>query len=112
MACRLLAGGHGDARPNGNRPDADSNRHVDANRRGGNSLHDGAIIIRDNRIVAASCLLPLSSNPEVDKRLAEINGKLASSTLCYGEEAKQMRDLGKNRAAQALEGEGASSITF
>ncbi|MCA8956944.1 MAG: diadenylate cyclase CdaA [Planctomycetes bacterium] len=35
----------------------------------GNSLHDGAIIIRDNRIVAASCLLPLSSNPEVDKRL-------------------------------------------
>ena len=35
----------------------------------GNSLHDGAIIVRDNRIVAASCLLPLSQNPEVDKRL-------------------------------------------
>ena len=35
----------------------------------GNSLHDGALIVRDDRIVAASCLLPLSQNPEVDKRL-------------------------------------------
>lgn len=35
----------------------------------GSALHDGAIIIRDDRIVAASCLLPLSQNPEVDKRL-------------------------------------------
>jgi diadenylate cyclase len=35
----------------------------------GNSLHDGAVVVRDDRIVAASCLLPLSQNPEVDKRL-------------------------------------------
>jgi len=35
----------------------------------GSALHDGAIIIRDDRIVAASCLLPLSQNPDVDKRL-------------------------------------------
>lgn len=35
----------------------------------GTALHDGAIIIRDDRIVAASCLLPLSQNPDVDKRL-------------------------------------------
>lgn len=35
----------------------------------GGALHDGAIVIRDDRIVAASCLLPLSQNPEVDKRL-------------------------------------------
>lgn len=33
------------------------------------ALHDGAIIVRDDRIVAASCLLPLSQSPEVDKRL-------------------------------------------
>ncbi len=33
------------------------------------ALHDGAIIIRDDRIVAASCLLPLSQNPDIDKRL-------------------------------------------
>ncbi len=35
----------------------------------GSALHDGAVIIRDDRIVAASCLLPLSQNPDVDKRL-------------------------------------------
>ncbi|MBK8100267.1 MAG: TIGR00159 family protein [Planctomycetes bacterium] len=33
------------------------------------ALHDGAIVIREDRIVAASCLLPLSQNPDVDKRL-------------------------------------------
>jgi diadenylate cyclase len=33
------------------------------------ALHDGAAIVRDDRIVAASCLLPLSQNPDVDKRL-------------------------------------------
>jgi len=33
------------------------------------ALHDGAVVVRDDRIVAASCLLPLSQNPEVDKRL-------------------------------------------
>jgi diadenylate cyclase len=35
----------------------------------GTALHDGAVIVRDDRIVAASCLLPLSQNPDVDKRL-------------------------------------------
>ncbi len=35
----------------------------------GSPLHDGAIIVRDDRIVAASCLLPLSQNPAIDKRL-------------------------------------------
>lgn len=34
-----------------------------------NALHDGAIVVRNDRIVAASCLLPLSQNPDVDKRL-------------------------------------------
>ncbi|HLQ36499.1 MAG TPA: diadenylate cyclase CdaA, partial [Planctomycetota bacterium] len=33
------------------------------------ALHDGAIVVRDDRIVAASCLLPLSQNPDIDKRL-------------------------------------------
>ena len=32
-------------------------------------LHDGAAIIRDNRIVAATCYLPLSQNPEISKEL-------------------------------------------
>lgn len=34
-----------------------------------NPLHDGAVIIRENRILAAGCLLPLTDNRVLDKRL-------------------------------------------
>lgn len=30
-------------------------------------LHDGAVIVRDQKIVAASCLFPLSENPDISK---------------------------------------------
>lgn len=33
------------------------------------AMHDGAVIVRDNRITAASCLLPLSQNQDLDQRL-------------------------------------------
>ena len=32
-------------------------------------LHDGAVIIRDNRVLAATCYLPLSDNMELSKEL-------------------------------------------
>ena len=32
-------------------------------------LHDGAIIVRGNRVVSATCYLPLSDNMELDKEL-------------------------------------------
>ena len=32
-------------------------------------LHDGAVIIRGNRIIAAGCFLPLTQNPDIDKEL-------------------------------------------
>lgn len=32
-------------------------------------LHDGAVVIRDNRIACAGCLLPLSKNLEISKEL-------------------------------------------
>ncbi len=32
-------------------------------------LHDGAMIIRDNRVYAASCILPLSQNPDISSEL-------------------------------------------
>ena len=35
----------------------------------GSPLHDGAVIIRKNRIVAATCYLPLSQNTEISKEL-------------------------------------------
>jgi uncharacterized protein (TIGR00159 family) len=35
--------------------------------RSGSPLHDGAIVIRDNRVTQASCHLPLSANPELPR---------------------------------------------
>ncbi len=35
----------------------------------GSPLHDGAVIIQEQKIVAAGCLLPLSDNPTMDKSL-------------------------------------------
>jgi diadenylate cyclase len=35
----------------------------------GSALHDGAIIIRNERLVAASCLFPLTENPEISKSM-------------------------------------------
>ena len=32
-------------------------------------LHDGAVVIRDNKIEAAACFLPLSQNPQLSKEL-------------------------------------------
>lgn len=32
-------------------------------------MHDGAVIIKGNRVLAASCYLPLSSNPQLSKEL-------------------------------------------
>lgn len=32
-------------------------------------LHDGAVMIRKNRLLAAGCFLPLSDNPALDKKL-------------------------------------------
>lgn len=33
------------------------------------ALHDGGVVVRDDRIIAASCLFPLSQDPDLDKRL-------------------------------------------
>ena len=35
----------------------------------GSTLHDGAVIMRNARIVAAGCLFPLTENPDISKRL-------------------------------------------
>jgi diadenylate cyclase len=35
----------------------------------GSALHDGAVIIREDRIAAGACLFPLTENPEVSRML-------------------------------------------
>lgn len=36
---------------------------------GANPLHDGAVVVRGNALVAAACRLPLSENPRIDVRM-------------------------------------------
>jgi len=35
----------------------------------GNPLHDGAVVIQQDRIIGAGCVLPLTENEEISKRL-------------------------------------------
>ena len=35
----------------------------------GSPLHDGAAILQDNRVAAAACFLPLTTNPRVNREL-------------------------------------------
>jgi diadenylate cyclase len=49
----------------------------------GSPLHDGAVIVREDNVVAASCILPLSSNP----RLAAALGTRHRAALGLSEES-------------------------
>ena len=60
-------------------------------------LHDGAVIVRGNRIVAATCYLPLSDNMELSKQLGtrhragvEISEVTDSVTIIVSEETGQV----------------------
>lgn len=35
----------------------------------GSPLHDGAVIVQEDRLIAAACLFPLTENPEVQRRM-------------------------------------------
>ena len=60
-------------------------------------LHDGAVIVRENRIVAATCYLPLSDNMELSKQLGTrhragvgISEQTDSVTIIVSEEPGQV----------------------
>ena len=42
-------------------------------------LHDGAVIIRENRIMAAGCLLPLTADRSLSTELGIATGRLSAS---------------------------------
>ncbi len=77
-------------------------------------LHDGAVIIRGNRITAATCYLPLSDNMELSKKLGTrhragvgISEVTDSLTIIVSEETGKISiakggNLQKNVTAQAL----------
>ena len=60
-------------------------------------LHDGAVIVRGNRVVAATCYLPLSDNMELSKQLGTrhragvgISEATDSVTIIVSEETGQV----------------------
>ncbi|MFH0945106.1 MAG: diadenylate cyclase CdaA [Planctomycetota bacterium] len=73
-------------------------------------LHDGAVVVRGNRVVAASCLLPLSDSPELgpevgtrhraavglteetDALVVVVSEQSGRISLCYQGEIAAMRD--------------------
>ncbi|MGI6065245.1 MAG: diadenylate cyclase CdaA [Bacillota bacterium] len=82
-------------------------------------LHDGAVIIRGNRVVAAACFLPLSDNPYLESSLGtrhraalgitEISDALAlvvseeTGTISLGYEGKLVRHLDEKSLRDMLQ---------
>lgn len=63
----------------------------------GNPLHDGAVVVRQDRIIAAACRLPLSENPNMDEHLhmrhragAGISEQSDAVTIIVSEERGQV----------------------
>ncbi len=83
-------------------------------------LHDGAMVIRDNRIYAAGCLLPLSNNPDIIQDLgtrhragigiSEISDALViivseeTGIISTAREGKLVRNYSKKSLASFLRG--------
>lgn len=75
-------------------------------------LHDGAIIIRDNRILAATCYLPLSDNMELSKELGTrhragvgISEVADCFTIIVSEETGKVSVTEDGRLTRNLDGE-------
>lgn len=86
----------------------------------GSALHDGAIIIKEERIIAAGCLFPLTDNPDVAKSMGTrhraaigITEESDAITIIVSEETGQIslgvkgqltRDVDKDTLKNILEG--------
>ncbi len=76
-------------------------------------LHDGAVIIRGNRVVSATCYLPLSDNMELSKDLGTrhraavgISEATDSMTIIVSEETGKISVAYQGRLERNLNGEG------
>ena len=72
-------------------------------------LHDGAVIVRENRIVAATCYLPLSDNMELSKQLGTrhragvgISEVTDSVTIIVSEETGQVSVAENGKLSRGL----------
>ena len=80
-------------------------------------LHDGAVIVRENRIVAATCYLPLSDNMELSKQLGTrhragvgISEQTDSVTIIVSEETGQVSVAQNGRLTRGLTSAGLREI--
>ncbi len=80
-------------------------------------LHDGAIIIRDNRIVAATCYLPLSENMQLSKELGTrhraavgISEVSDSLTIVVSEETGQVSIAKHGHIQRGLTADGLKEV--
>lgn len=80
-------------------------------------LHDGAVIVRGNRIVAATCYLPLSDNMELSKQLGTrhragvgISEVSDSVTIIVSEETGQVSVAQGGRLKRNLDNAGLKEI--
>lgn len=74
-------------------------------------LHDGAVLVRENRIVAATCYLPLSDNMELSKQLGTrhragvgISEVSDSLTIIVSEETGKISIAQKGRLVSGVSG--------
>ncbi len=80
-------------------------------------LHDGAVIIRKNRILGAGCLLPLTDNPNISKALGTrhragigITEKSDSMAVIVSEETGDISVAEKGKIKRFLKAEELSQI--
>ena len=82
-------------------------------------LHDGAVVMRGNRIVAATCYLPLSDNMELSKQLgtrhragvgiSEVSDSVTiivseeTGQISVAQEGKLLRDISSAQLREILE---------
>lgn len=83
----------------------------------GSALHDGAVIIREQRIAAAGCLFPLTDNPRISKKLGTrhraalgLTEETDAVTICVSEETGRISlgvggELKHNLDAETLDTE-------
>lgn len=76
-------------------------------------LHDGAVIVRNNRITSATCYLPLSDNMNLDKELGTrhragigISEVTDSLTIIVSEENGQVSVAYRGKLERELDGDG------
>ena len=76
-------------------------------------LHDGAVIIKDNRVVAATCYLPLTDNGSLEKNLGTrhraglgISEVTDSMTIIVSEETGEVSIAYRGQLYKALDEDG------